>query len=254
VSESPLLPKSEDGLQFITAESTDASSASQSSTQTCALCRQPIHDSYYALGDKMLCAVCRERVVAVPTGSKVGRFFKALFLGLAAGLAGAIVWFVIRRVTGYEVGLVAVVLGIAVGLAVNRGSGNRGGLGYQIMAVLLTYCCIAANYMPDIFEVNLNAALEHQKEQAAKDAADPAKANAPQDVKPKMSTSEAIGALVMLFAIIFAFALALPFQLGAQNIIGLLIIGFALWEAWKFSAHKPLPISGPYQIGPQPAT
>jgi hypothetical protein len=42
--------------------------------------------------------------------------------------------------------------------------------------------------------------------------------------------------------------------MGAQSVIGLLIIGFALWEAWKFTAHRPLPISGPYHMGPQPAT
>jgi len=44
--------------------------------------------------------------------------------------------------------------------------------------------------------------------------------------------------------------LAAPFLAGAQNLIGLLIIGFALWEAWKFNARRQVPISGPYQIGP----
>jgi hypothetical protein len=37
-----------------------------------------------------------------------------------------------------------------------------------------------------------------------------------------------------------------------SNVIGLLIIGFALWEAWKLNAHRPLPISGPYQISAAP--
>ena len=32
----------------------------------------------------------------------------------------------------------------------------------------------------------------------------------------------------------------MPFLAGAENIIGLLIIAFALWEAWKFNARRGL--------------
>jgi len=39
---------------------------------------------------------------------------------------------------------------------------------------------------------------------------------------------------------------------GAQNIIGLLIIGFALWEAWKMNARKDGTLVGPYHLAPQP--
>ena len=52
----------------------------------------------------------------------------------------------------------------------------------------------------------------------------------------------------------FAFSLAAPFLVGAQNIIGLLIIGFALFEAWKINKRVPVRIAGPFQLAPLPAT
>jgi hypothetical protein len=36
--------------------------------------------------------------------------------------------------------------------------------------------------------------------------------------------------------------------MGIQSPIGFLIMAFALWEAWKFTAFRPLPITGPYQL------
>jgi hypothetical protein len=35
-----------------------------------------------------------------------------------------------------------------------------------------------------------------------------------------------------------------------QNLLGLLIIAIALWQAWKFNQPRSLGISGPYQVGP----
>jgi hypothetical protein len=39
---------------------------------------------------------------------------------------------------------------------------------------------------------------------------------------------------------------------GIQNVIGILIIGFALYEAWRVNAYAPLQIEGPFQIGARP--
>ena len=48
---------------------------------------------------------------------------------------------------------------------------------------------------------------------------------------------------------IFVIAAALPFLAGFENIIGLLIIGFALWEAWKINRKVELAVVGPFQVG-----
>ena len=53
--------------------------------------------------------------------------------------------------TGYEIGLIAIQVGFLVGGAVRAGSEGRGGRGYQVLAVLLIYISICANYMPDIY-------------------------------------------------------------------------------------------------------
>src|SRR6185312_6446610 len=83
-------------------------------------------------------------------------------------LIGAVIWFVIRRATQLEIGLVAILVGFLVGKAVRSGSGNRGGRGYQVLAVLITYCCIAANYMPDIIEaIFTQAKASHAADAAA---------------------------------------------------------------------------------------
>jgi hypothetical protein len=228
MSESPLPPSSKDDLQFTTAEPASSNTAAAAPGRTCIVCRQPIVSTYFALRDKVLCPTCCERVMAPPRGSKAGRLIKASFMGLGAGLVGALIWFAVRRVAHVELGLVAVLVGFMVGKAVRKGSGGRGGVGYQIMAVAITYFCIAANYMPDLLEAVLDG--------------------------PNRAILAGHPMLMAQVAwIVLKTALTLPFQAGAENLIGLLIIGFALWEAWKFNVYRPLPISGPYQMGPGPA-
>jgi hypothetical protein len=37
--------------------------------------------------------------------------------------------------------------------------------------------------------------------------------------------------------------------MGFQNIIGILIIGFGVYEAWKLNRRVPLEIAGPFRLG-----
>lgn len=41
---------------------------------------------------------------------------------------------------------------------------------------------------------------------------------------------------------------SLPFLMGFQNLIGLLIIGIALFEAWKLNVRSELSVSGPHRV------
>lgn len=277
MSESPAKPDPADDLQFQTAEAAE-DNPTDTPGQQCIVCSAPITDTYYAVGEQVLCPSCATAVQAPPPGTPFGRFLKATALGLGAGLVGAVIWFAIRRLAHVEVGLVAILVGFMVGKAVRAGSGHRGGLGYQILAVLLTYSCIAANYMPDAIEAliavanenaevadaDANDATANGKETdipgivPAKEAAvpeDPASgentpAEAPQEepVEP-LTAGERVVGIALILAIAFAFSLSAPFLEGTDNLIGLLIIGFALWEAWRFNAYAPLVVSGPYQVG-----
>jgi hypothetical protein len=50
--------------------------------------------------------------------------------------------------------------------------------------------------------------------------------------------------------VVIGIAAAAPVLAGAQNIIGILIIGFALWEAWKLNRGVKLVFSGPFAMAP----
>lgn len=272
-----------DDLQFDRAEPVSEANVSHH----CVACGEPITDTYYAVGNEMACPRCRELATAPPPGTRAGRLIKATIFGVLAGIAGAVLWFAVRRITNLEIGVIAVVVGFMVGKAVHKGANGVGGLGYQLLAVAITYSCIAANYMPDIIEAVFRAsdervALEEgapanealvvvDEESAPVDEAQVAEAGEVVDqeieaaelpVLPNdkieaapeepVSAGELAYGIVILLIVAFALSLAAPFLSGAQNLIGLLIIGFALWEAWKFNARRKLEFSGPFHLNSGP--
>lgn len=229
---------------------------------TCVTCHRPIASTYFAVGDKLVCPDCRDRyATASAGGSRFGRLARATVFGIAGGVLGALIWFAVRRISGYEVGLIAIVVGLLVGGAVRAGSRGRGGRGYQILAVVLTYFAIAANYMPDLFEAmykqyQQNHATAAQKAPPSDNSPSGTSSNSPQAPNGTAGQgSKPVGPLVavlfllLLVVIVFALALAAPFLAGLHNLIGLFIIGFALWEAWKINARRRVTFAGPYSLG-----
>jgi hypothetical protein len=205
------------------------------------------------------------QVNAPPEGSRLLRVLKAAAMGIGAGLLGAAIWYAIRVGAHLQIGLVAVLVGFMVGKSVRKGSGGRGGRGYQVMAVLITYGCIAANYMPDVVQAMADGFHKHKQTAAqVQSSTAPSTQSAIADGSQNSSTGAVssttaakplhqrtlartiIGATLAV-VLVFTFSLAVPFLDG--NVIGLLIIGFALWEAWKFNAPRRLAITGPYQVG-----
>ncbi len=187
------------------------------------------------------CPACKDRVLAARDGgSRVGRLLAAGGLGLLAAIAGATVWIVIVRVTHYEIGLVAIGVGLLVGAAVRRGSGGRGGWGYQTLAVVLTYSAMVAYYVPYVLEGLRKGASE------AHATSEPGGATAPAHamLEPGGATAPAHAAPPE------AGAGAAPFLAGAENIIGILILLFALYEAWKLNKRQVFAVTGPFQVAP----
>jgi hypothetical protein len=170
---------------------------------------------FYGAGELVVCPACREQIIAATSGgSAVRRFFRAALFGIGAGLAGALLWYGVAKLFNMQLGLIAVVVGLAVGSAVRKGSDGRGGLAYQILAVVITYCCIVLTYVPELYTLS---AKEHPGAPAV--------------------------ALTVL-AVIVAFIA--PILSG--NIIGILIIGFALWEAWKINKPRNIEFTGPFTV------
>ncbi len=54
------------------------------------------------------------------------------------------------------------------------------------------------------------------------------------------------GAVFWIFVVAFAFVA--PFLAGFENILGILIIGFGLWQAWQLNRKRPFEVSGPFQV------
>jgi len=203
---------SNDSLQFERADFGDAAPA----RPACAMCNQEIVQSYYEFGGKTICSPCREKREQALDGWGLGRFLRALIAGAVAGAAGTVVWYLVRLWTEYEIGIISIAIGYAVGKAVHWGSSGKGGWLYQLLAVFLTYSAIAATYTPAVL---------------------------------KGAGEEASGSVLMIIVAFFV-SYAVPFLLGFQNIIGLLIIAFGLWEAWKFNQRVDAAMTGPYTITP----
>jgi len=73
--------------------------------------------TYHTLNGEPLCARCLGQANA----GRQGSFIKAVLLGSIAGTLGAALYYGISALTGYELGLVAIVVGIMVGVAVRMG-------------------------------------------------------------------------------------------------------------------------------------
>ncbi|MCY2955004.1 MAG: hypothetical protein NTU53_24005 [Planctomycetota bacterium] len=232
----------------------------------CEACKQDIGDVYFTAGKAILCGRCRDGWIASQSsGSALNRFLGALACGLAAAVVGSLIWYVVRRVTDAEWGIVAIVVGLIVGAGVRKGSQMRGGWVYQTMAILLTYSAIVSQYVPDVFQ----ALMKHtEMEQVATTqpalaagttTTQPAPAPRGDSQRPPgnrqdMTVGKAIVALLFLGAILFVIAFVAPILAGFSNIIGLLIIGFALYEAWKLNKRPQLAIAGPFAVGALPDT
>lgn len=173
-------------------------------------------------------------------GASTLRVFKAIGIGTAAAILGAAIWLGVRRATHYEIGYVALLVGFLVGGGVRLGSGNRGGIGYQIIAVVLTYLAVAANYTPDVYRGLMEGFESRHSTSALTTTATPA-AN-------PTSNDSSVGLKIVFGVISFFVALLYPFLSLPRNIIGVVIIAIALWEAWKINVAGFSSVAGPFSL------
>lgn len=250
----------EDSLQFDRAEF----SGEGEPEFRCTSCSTQLTDTYYRVNGNPVCPTCNSvsQIAIEPESSGMGRFLRALLYGTGAAAAGTLLYYGIFWVSGgWEFGLVAIIVGIMVGKAVFVGSGSRGGWKYQALAMFLTYASIVTSYVPSIIEE-----LQKPENQVAAETAESAQAQsagtgeivegeaipAPAvtqspDEEPLTTTGVAFGLLAIL-----ALSFALPFLAGFENILGLIIIGIGLYEAWKLNKRQETITDGPYQVGAAP--
>lgn len=224
-------------LQLEHAEFSDSAAATP-----CAACKQPLQATYFEVNGVAVCRSCCDALRArLNAGSPLARFGRALGAGAAAAAAGSILYYAILALTGYEFGLIAIGVGIVVGKGVRWGSYGRGGWKYQTLAMALTYLSIVSAYVPVIVAAVRTQAREQRATAAKAGTAQPDSAGAPS--RPP-SLARFFVALVMLFL----FVCATPFLGGVQNIMGILIIGFGLYQAWTVNRRLQFVITGPHRL------
>jgi hypothetical protein len=131
----------------------------------CGVCQNPIVDVYYECGDRMLCPNCPASVRAdLKGGSALLRAVKAFVLGSAAALVGAVFYYSFVRMTDWNIGFISILVGLLVGGGVRKGSGNRGGAFYQVMAVALCYLSLVGMHVPFIVEAVVQQAKLNDEE------------------------------------------------------------------------------------------
>jgi hypothetical protein len=266
-------------LQFDVAEGGTANAA-RLTASGCARCAQPITTAYYEINRAIVCPSCRAAMDSA-SDSKLRRVLAAVGLGALAALGGSILYFAVAAITGREFGLVAIVVGFMVGKAVQKGSRGRGGWAYQTLAVSLTYLAIVSTYIPLIakdFQKMPARSARHADPLrstdtlaiAANDSASPnaaaesPAANVPPDsgfpitqagtpIADRSASARppahlAFGTIVLGIGALVLLAAIIPIAAGFSNIIGLLIIGIAVFEAWKLNRRVAVTVAGPYRV------
>jgi len=227
----PGAPEQADDLQFDRAESATPPSpaavagfqaAPPGAATACAVCNRPIADYYFEAGGKVLCPSCQQMIAASMTGgSGFGRAFKAIVFGLGVAVAVALAWWAVTHFlfkhTVYGIG--ALVVGLAIGRAVKKGSDNRGGIGYQLLAILLTYFAIGATV------------------------------TASELTRPGSTIGQSLSPVAFAIVAVMVWAVSPVLTAFESPIMGFLFV-LAFWEAWKINKHRPVTFNGPYRAAP----
>lgn len=264
--------QSQDDLQFDRAVHTDAPNAQ--SGLSCGICGAALSTQYYHVADRPACERCKELAEAENRKTDAARrhpgvLGRSLAFGFAAAIAGAILYYAVIDITGWEIGLVAIVIGFMVGAAVRKGSANAGGRRFQWIAVVLTYFAVGLAYSPLAFKSILEGSSPaatagdttsaRRDSAASTDSAGSAVATAAAAGTDADSSTTASGmALALGATFLFIFALPVLYVAGSMpsGLISALIIVFGMQQAWKMTAKAEVPISGPYRVGsdgPAPA-
>jgi hypothetical protein len=186
----------------------------------CTVCNQPLTERYWSANGAPVCGNCAQQLQAGPPseGGAI-RAFKATLFGAGAGLAGAVGYGAFMYFTDIQFALITIGIGWMIGRSVKTGSEGRGGRGYQVLSAILTYvfCCEA--FVPLL----VKGAMEGPE-----------------------GTNIVVASLISIFL-----ALAVPFM-GELGPIGILILGFGVYQGWKEAAAPVIKVEGPFELSQAP--
>lgn len=238
-------------------------------TLQCTGCDRAIGTAYYEARGKILCPVCKGQLSAAVEAK--GNALKGLVYGGGGAALGALIYFGVAALTGYEIGLIAILVGWLVGRGVAAGSGGVGGRRYQVMAVVLTYLSVSVSYaglvvkeiasdpaILDSLTIEDTPAMPASLGDAAVVQAGPREANRPTLANTAEEDSVALTAATVgtAFGALFLGILSLPVLVGLGDLpgslLGLLIVAFGLRQAWQMNSRPDVTITGPFAVRERP--
>lgn len=188
---------------------------------SCTLCQVRIVDRYYRANERTLCPRCKEALEQNQDRGAPGAAGRALLFGAGGGALGALLYYGVAALTGLELGIIAIVVGIFVGKGVRRGAGLHRHWLYPALGLGLTYLAIVSTYVPGVM-----------------------RALSEGDAAQSVSVAQAL-----------VVACALPFvMLFEFEIWGPVILAIGLWEGYRYARAPQLEYSGPFRAGRAPET
>ncbi len=224
----------EQELQFHKAEFAD-------NTRLCALCNVPVTSTYYQFGGKAVCQNCAAQRSELQQPAGAIHFSRALLYGFGAAVAGSVLFAAVSLATGFQFSLLSIVVGIMVGKAIKRATGGRGGLKYQVLAVLLTYGAITTSFIPELVRGARTAKA------AGKQADKSAAQKQPDSPKPVVSLQRAGLAVIVLIGVGLISPVLILMSDPAGGLLNALIILFGLLQAWRQTRGSAALLTGPFQ-------
>ncbi|MCA9570262.1 MAG: hypothetical protein KC656_20605 [Myxococcales bacterium] len=187
---------------------------------SCGACGGTLRDVFWVEDRRYaLCDSCKaERESA--GGFSVAGLAKAFAFGTVAAIVCGGLWGIVGGITGFNIGLIAILAGAGVAFGVMLGAG-RGGIVYQLLAAVLTYFAI-------VFNEAVSAGWMTYFDDGG-------------------SAFEAlfmivVGTPIMLVALI-------PLTISSGGFISLLIYGFAIFQAIQMTGGRKPVFEGPFAAG-----
>ncbi len=187
---------------------------------TCVVCRRSITDEYFLVaGTKIVCPQCKAGIEGAPKGPLPLAVARAGAFGFGAAIVASLAW-AAMLMSGFQIGFVAIGVGWAVGVAVQKGGGRHSGPIFQVLAMTLTVLSLVGSTVPFLVQ-----ALSANGKSIA-------------DLGPIT--------LLWYFGVV-------PFKAYANQItndpLTLLFVGIALYEAWRRNKERSVVFTGPLRAG-----
>ena len=235
----------------------------------CSKCGTVLRGSYHMIGQSMACATCRYAAQSKQEGGASNGVMRAIGYGLGVAAVGALVDYVLAKMTGYDMPIFVILVAYAAGLAVRKASGGAGGRKFQVIAMVMAYIAMGAAYMPLMVSAagKMSDMTRARVVADSKARVDSITAANPDGVELDSASAAALAAAqsagrkardfkVPFQAAATLFVIALfgaPLLVSLANPIYGVFIGLALFRAWKRNAGdgssaEQVTVSGPFRL------